>query len=536
MSLRIEIDSFARGSARHDIFSYVIATLPAVLLLLAAWPSVAELIRYWIEIPDYHYGFLIAAISVIWTIVRLPLAIGRGTGPDVRFIAPLVVTLFLWYVLSQGNSATSSQLLLPFAIWLCFAVTIGPRAAKLLAGPIGYFYFAIPVWAFLLPYLQQGTIFGAKTSMQLAGIPVTVTGIDVRIAEGTFQVMYECAGLRYFIVSLALATLYAMVERMSIVRASILIAIAGIGAVLANWIRVFIVMIAGHVTGMSHYFITESHEGVGNVVFVFLLGVIFFAARRLQGSTVESEPPMPSESVGLALRPALGASAAACIAVALIGVVTARAASITANGLAKPQLLPLPTPHVDSWQGPLPASTNWSPEFAKAQQTVKVAYLRRANPGSGSALGTSQVYVYANVFGLQKQSKEMVYYRNTVLAPGKWQRLESKESIASAGGPVLAVGEYQTDQNERWLVGETYVVGGRSTTLGLGAQLLYGFSTLTNPAPAGVIAAAIRCDADCDHSYAMLRDFWPAMAGVLVDAIPAHMITVSRSQPAHDQQ
>jgi hypothetical protein len=118
-----------------------------------------------------------------------------------------------------------------------------------------------------------------------------------------------------------------------------------------------------------------------------------------------------------------------------------------------------------------------------------------------------------------------------LLAPGKWQYVRGWTAARGSAGivaPRLSIDEYLIDRQERWLVGRTYVVGGHSVSSEFAAQLLYGFSTLTNPAPAGVIALAVQCDADCGAAHTVMQRFWSGMAGPLVDTLPTDMVTAPR--------
>jgi hypothetical protein len=56
---------------------------------------------------------------------------------------------------------------------------------------------------------------------------------------------------------------------------------AGALAVLVNWIRVFIVILAGHLTHMQHYLVRESHYGFGWALFSLVIVALLIADRRL---------------------------------------------------------------------------------------------------------------------------------------------------------------------------------------------------------------------------------------------------------------
>jgi hypothetical protein len=52
------------------------------------------------------------------------------------------------------------------------------------------------------------------------------------------------------------------------------------------------------------------------------------------------------------------------------------------------------------------------------------------------------------------------------------------------------------------------------------AQLYYGLHAIVRPVPAGTLAAAARCDADCNSAERVIDEFWRQHSGELVALIP----------------
>jgi exosortase len=510
--------------ARTDIVTRALPFAVALCAVAATWPSLSALGRYWLEVVDYQYGILIAVVSAVWFAKVAP----RTFGPQSHHLqsvtlAMLSILAFFWYALWQGHSVLGAQMLTPALLWMALAAALGIRSAWPLLGPVAYLYFAIPIWDQLLPLLQQVALFGATMSMRVMGIPVSVSGINVSIAEGTFQVLYECSGLRFLMVSLALVVLYSVLDGLSRGKTIALLLIAAALAIVANWTRIFIVMYAGHLTKMEHYFVSGSHTGVGNAVFVVLLIAILLVGRRLgrdDVSQTDTGSPIAHES------PALWVPAASIGVLLVLTASTTYAAWRTPVG-AKPQLQPLPVPHT-AWQGPMPASEDWKPRFGDDVDSRRVSYWRSSVPAPAMSEQTAErVEVFINVYGVQEQGKELVYFENTT-APAEWTYVRGRSGAVSTElGIDLSIAEYSSARNQRWLVGQTYVVGGRAVSTGLGEQLLYGLSTLTGAAPAGVIAVAVRCAESCDQAHGALIEFWREVGEQLVETLPTRMVSVT---------
>ncbi len=513
-----------------------VSVLAAVWALLAMLPAMRSLAAHWIEIRDYNSGFLIALICIAWLGKSLSDSAMSQVRASPGFLVPLALVLALWYALWQGNSLLSAQLLAPIAVWLAMSAASGWHVGRTLIAPCGYFYFAIPIWESLLPILQQVALFGATLSMRLAGIPYTVQGARVIIPEGVFEVQEACSGLRFLAVSLALFTLYGFMERMNHWRLLILLSLTAALALLANWLRIFIVMYAGHVTKMTHYFVVESHEGIGHAVFALLLVTLFLLSRWLIRGGVHASPHTEKIGGGSSSVPttsavsrfAMPAVAALCLSVVALNV---RAAWFR-PALETPRLAPLPAAQGD-WQGPVPItqSREWNPFFADALQVERASYWLATAARQKSGAADYRMEVYINLYGEQTQGKELVYFRNTLLAPFDWQHVRRHASLGSPLATRLNVDEYLVtggagdgeSGGQRWLLGYTYAVGGHGAPTGIEAQLLYGFSTLTRPAPAGVIALALRCGTECQAEHALMSHFWAEVGPAMIASIPTNM-------------
>jgi EpsI family protein len=213
-----------------------------------------------------------------------------------------------------------------------------------------------------------------------------------------------------------------------------------------------------------------------------------------------------TSSPGYSARPALAVGMLLVCGVALN---TRSALQAAPTSLPKLQAVPMAAMQ---WQGPLPAAAPWSPSFERASDARRLRYVAATESAPA-------VEVYLNVYGPQQQGSELVFFSNTVSAPGHWQTVGGRGALAF-GQPAWTE---QLQGDQRWLIGHLYVVGGHRTTSGLLAQLLYGIGTLVRPPPAGVVALAVQCQADCSAQYAQLEDFWGQLGDALVAAIPTKM-------------
>jgi EpsI family protein len=482
----------------------LLASALAAGALLALWPSAASLVDVWNGIHDYAHGYLIAAVSVIWFAVEASRISTTTLRPDPLGCLVLLAVLFGWLVAFKANSLMAHQLLWPLAIWAAVLAGAGRVVAVRLAAPIGFLYFAMPIWEYFVPVLQRMCVFVTETTLAAAGIPATVNDNLVSIPEGSFQIVEGCSGKRYFIVALAVAVLATRVFRLNRGRGAALVAASAALALIANWLRILIVVVAGHLSDMQHYFVAVEHLTLGNAIFAVLLAGILLLARRL--SHGHGTARHAANAIDPGGKPDRWPTALAFL---LLGgaFAASQPAGTAVTGAA--QLGPLPIA-VDRWQGPLPASPAWMPAFKGRSGEYRASY--------SSAAGT--VELYANVYDEQSQGQELVQYANTLLAPGNWHRPWSQESAILKTRAPLASFEARAADGALWLIAYLYDVDGWHTRHETLAQLAYGLHALRGPVASGLVALAVRCDADCRAARALAAAFWDDMSGPILGMYP----------------
>lgn len=180
-------------------------------------------------------------------------------------------------------------------------------------------------------------------------------------------------------------------------------------------------------------------------------------------------------------------------------------------GTHAPGIPPGPLPiATGDWQGPLPGVSSWTPHYSGAVGERRAAYVS----------GSGRVEVYVNAYGAQQQGQELIQYSNTLLAPGIWRREWPQTTRMLATQPPLAAFEARGEDGSLWLLAYVYDVGGRHTTASALAQIYYGLQSLREPAPSGVVALAVRCDADCSAAQALVAIFWDDMSGQMLGMLP----------------
>ena len=485
------------GRARPAVVAYSLCTLGIVAL----WPTYVGLVRVWQESADYSHGPLIALIALLWLGLRRERIDASPVRPALAALPALAAAIAVWVVAYRGNSQIVQQLIAPVAIGLAVLTSLGFQVTRQIVPPLLYFYFAIPIWDQLLPVLQSLTTDVAEGLLRVLQVPTVVENNLVTIPEGRFAIAEGCSGKRYLIVGLAFAALLAATHGLRAKRAALLIA-ATVGlSLLANWIRVIVIIYAGHVSNMEHYLVAQEHLSFGWFMFVPLLAALIFAARALAGSPRAAETPIARSGTGESSG--AWAAPAACLCLAILATATQ---ADPGSSTARLGQLPL---MAGEWQGPLPGDAAWQPLFIAPADQFKAAY--------ASADGAVQIYV--NVYGPQTQGHELVFFANSVIPPEHWSVVRA---LPAQGDMFMFIAA--DSAGEQWAVAQTYSIRGRLTTSAALAQLYYGVSALWRPVPSGTIALAAACRPDCERAQVLIRRFWLESGHAIANVIPETLL------------
>jgi hypothetical protein len=127
--------------------------------------------------------------------------------------------------------------------------------------------------------------------------------------------------------------------------------------------------------------------------------------------------------------------------------------------------------------------------------------------------------VYVNVYGAQRQGQELIFVDNSVVPSGEWSTRGLSSSI---DGPLaMVVARHAT--GSRWVIGQTYRVGGTITSTPALVQLYYGARAIWRPVPAGTVALASECIPDCGAAAERVLGFWRDKGQALAALIPTRL-------------
>jgi EpsI family protein len=486
----------------HERLSATPSTIVGVLataMCVCMWPTWAALAKIWSTMADYAHGPVVAVGVAAWLIALRDDIDAQPVRPALWALAPLGLSIVLWLIARQGASELLQQALLPLIALTAVLAALGGHVLRVVLAPLAALYLAIPVWEPFVPLLQWMTTQIAEHLLGWLGVPTIVEGNNVTIPAGRFTVAEGCSGKRYLLIGLTFAAALGALQRLRLSRFALL-AVASVGiALLVNWLRVVTIIYAGQASNMQHYLVATEHVSLGYALFAPLLLAILYVGRRLGRNATAPTGP--------GVTPPARASIAAWAAPLALIVVPIIGSAAHSPDLDPPTLGRLPI-LTGAWQGPLPPAAVWEPRFAEAVAEMRAAYAQDGR----------RIDVYVNVYGEQTQGRELIHFTNSTTPADRWPSVSTVDGDESLQTLIA-----QHSPGQRWMIAQTYVVGGRATSSQLFAQMLYGAHALLRPAPAGVVALATPCTPDCDAARAAIDDFRAAHGGAVAALIPTRM-------------
>lgn len=494
----------ARGSSAPARIRFVRAAGAMALFaigLLSFWPTTASLIEQWEDTArrTYTHGYFIAAIA-FWLLWRRSSDWNRlPVAPSIAGFFALIATSIAWLVAYRAGLQVVHQGLLPAIIFFALATCLGAAVARQASFAFAFFYFAVPIWDALIPLLQSASVFATRLLLRVVGIPAYFSGNTFTMPAGSLEIADGCSGLHFFVVALAIALLYGEVNRDSMRTRVKLVIFAAVLAMVTNWLRIFSIAVAGHLTDMQHPLVSEEHYTFGWMMFVGAMVLFFLVARRW--------PVQPDEALPESQQAAQKTSAIAWpgAVLACAGLLLAPVWLLVDGNRASlndaTRVLPASVPGWSVLEG---VHSDWQPVLLGADEQQSRTF----------AQAPVAVQAFTALYVSQRHGKELLGYDNSVTGAG----LSVKRQAGAAGVAPWLEMEAVDARGNAWLLWYAYRIDAQWYRPGLPLQLNYGLRSLLSAPLSAVVAVRTSCTGDdCSAARAVLRGFaanaWPGSTG-----------------------
>ncbi|MBT9521142.1 MAG: exosortase A [Dechloromonas sp.] len=451
-------------------------TLVAIALILLwigywYWGTLEAMAQIWWRSETYAHGLIVPPIALwlIWRDRQRPAALAPHA--TLWFAIPLAGFAFLWLLgdLTAVNALT--QFAVIGLIVVAIMALVGWPISKVLAFPLLFLFFAVPVGDFLLPRLMEWTADFTVLALRLTGIPVFREGQNFVIPSGNWSVVEACSGVRYLIASLTVGTLYAYLTYTSLKRRLIFILVSLLVPILANWLRAYMIVMLGHFSG-NKLAVGADHLIYGWVFFGVVIVIMFAIGARwaepIQAAQrVTSAPgskfqkPLHTWTIMLTLAVVIAAGS-------LYEMRLRQANTDVVINLALPAT-------AGSWHTGAPA-IEWQPRFTNPSAELHSAYRNQ----------DGWVGLYIAYYQNQNYERKLVTSTNVLVTSSDplWQIVANRQENASFGGSQMAIRQAellkkQGIADERYIIWQGYWINGRLTSSDIEAKWLTAWAMLT---------------------------------------------------------
>lgn len=374
-----------------------------------------SLANWWWTTSKYAHSLIIFP-AIIYLIYEQRKSLTAAViKPDYLALLPLALTTLLLslsnFIDVQLITQTLFVAIIPLTLW----AIMGRKVLSIIALPLALLVTVAPIWELFAPLLTEFTARIAHLSLNLLGVPVFKDEMYLTIPEGVFLIAEGCGGFRYFISGLSLGLIFAHLNYNSFKQQAVIVLFAVLLSIITNWIRVMIVIWAGHVTDMQHPYV-KAHVNLGWYVFAIAFFLYFFICTRLipHKTTTDTTINNTTNASPNTSRPYLMGALILTILLTPWLMLDKTSSTSTKN-------YPLYNfENIKSWGNPKLNISDWSPNFKGSTQQQVATYSK----------GKLSVDIYYSLYQDQSQDNELINFNNSITNEG-WNSFLPKDATLS---------------------------------------------------------------------------------------------------------
>lgn len=469
---------------------FIFAYAESLVILFNLWTGVEETIL--------RYGFLVLASTCYLLYLKRSQIVGFPGRPNGWALLPSLLLVSAWFVGSLVGVQTVQLAVLPFLILAMTTTFFGTNFLRLAGLPILLLLFAIPLWWPLLPFLKDATTLVTELFLRAIAKPVFVEGYFLHLPGGSFFVDDGCAGLRFLLVTLILSFMSIDLYALNRIQGAVLVGVSVSLALVANWIRVIVVVLVGDYTKMEHRLVND-HNDLGWFVYaVVVLLPFFFLVGKLTTKAVlqTAKNIQPERSVGDNKRSLL------IYLLAIITLVSGPVLSAMVRFQDYPDRVVSLPQSSQEWVTTSNRDPDWRANYLGASR-----YLYNQFEGE-AGLVELHLFNYAN----QQEGVELINIENTLTDGAFWRTVpgtENQISVESNAGEAIdfLTAEIESASGQRKLLWYWFEVGGEHTNDTYSAKLYQLIALLNGRKDANLIAIASDCRLNCAQAEELIPSF-----------------------------
>ena len=484
------------GKKPTIVWSGLIVFLIALACIaLLYWDAASAAASFWATSHNYQHGALLIVVVMAIAGSQLARKFPRFELGSILIVPAILVSATLLALSSVATILLLQMSLLTLVLWLLVWAIFGWGEAKKLTLPFAIVFLAIPFWDFMIVPLQKTTILVVNYLLDVFRRTSYIDGDFVVLRYGTFVVERGCSGMNFFIAGTMLSSLYAYWFLNGWAARLIAIVAGATASIFANWLRVFIIVMAGDLSRMQHSLV-DDHIGFGWIVFVLVMGSLLLLEHRLvrPDPTLQSEhSDTPNANEGSAtfsrlswvrgpMVSAVSILAAIALPAVFFGILNVR------SGPPQVVSIGLPNQIGDAQRASYVSDPGIGTNFPDAIARESVSYQVR------ESIVTVDIFAY----DLRDREAELVGYPNRWFDTKSWRAI--KEDTLETGLPSLYFGpiRFQVNSGPRSVaVVSAYRLGDFVTGSSIEAKVLGTLNYLRGNYVGAAIIVSLHCHDEC---------------------------------------
>ncbi len=273
--------------------NWLLLLIALVLMTVAFWGGIAELISRWDKQEEYSHGYMLPLITLYFIWQKKNTLVQSEFTPSWWGVALIILALVVFVVGEVSALFILTQYALIVVILGLALAIMGWPAVKPVIVPILLLAFAIPMPYFLEASLSANLqLLSSKLGVYFirwCQIPVYLEGNIIDLGVFKLQVVEACSGLRYLFPLLSLGFICAYLYEAPFWKRAILVLSTIPITILMNSFRIGMIGVLVDNWGieMAEGFI---HDFEGWIVFMACFGVLFIEMALLNGIGKEKKP------------------------------------------------------------------------------------------------------------------------------------------------------------------------------------------------------------------------------------------------------
>lgn len=418
----------------------------------------------WSLIHSYNHAFLVLPVCLFLAWERRDVL--RRLQPRPSLFGTLVVFGFggLWLIADAVDVMAGRHVALVGMMQGLILATLGWRVCRALLFPLLYAWLVVPFDLGLLPVLQKMAAVTSAWGIGIVGIPIFVEDLFIEVPTGRYWVAPGCAGLNFLLSGFALSLLYGEQMYNGWRKRIACVVIMIFVAIVANWIRIFGLITAGHF--FNEIYDINDHYTEGWLFFAVVVFFMMWVGLRFRDPVRKSKAEDEKSHPAVATRVA-PAAVAFYIAVATVtiagGAMYPAYAAYRLGNISPATAVYVAAPQeIGGWK--LSSKTsNWAPDFQGADTQATLRYSK----------GNNSVDLYVAYYERQGNGREVVAHRNRVDDDKNWhQRRIGAAMMNVRGKPTQMTVTHLRSNAQQRKVWHAYWIDGRLIRSQVLAKLL----------------------------------------------------------------